>query len=143
MKCNEIKNDLYFYVRNELDISVRVKIEKHIAECPSCRELLEGFSKTLKTVDENIVTVSPENPALLTGKILEKIYQPRPFKVLKPAIAFALSLFIFVFGYQYYRSYQSRGGENGLKNVEESVMLPETEELVAYLTNFDVPELYQ
>lgn len=143
MDCNEIKNELYFYVQNELDSSKRAEIEGHVAACPSCRELLGEFSKTLKVADKNVCIIPRKNWDLFAEKILEKIYLPRRISFLKPAIAFALSMFVLVLGYNYYMPRHLQNGGNGSENIQESVMLPETEELVAYLTDFDVPELYQ
>ena len=74
MNCNEIKNELYFYVKNELDPLQRAEIEKHVAECPSCRELLGEFSKTLKVADKNVCAIPQKNWDLFAEKILEKIY---------------------------------------------------------------------
>ncbi|MBN1383782.1 MAG: zf-HC2 domain-containing protein [Elusimicrobia bacterium] len=143
MKCSEIRNDIYFYIKNELEPSMQIKVKEHIINCPSCQKLVKEFSETLETVDRNVITVPEKNRSLLIDRISEKIYQQHRFKVLKPAIAFALSLFIFVFGYQYYKLNQLRNGENGAEVAQDSAIFSETEELVAYLTDFDIPELYQ
>lgn len=143
MNCNEIKNELYFFVKNEIDSSKRTKIEKHAAQCPSCRKLLGEFSETLKIADKNVYAIPRKNWDLFAEKILGKVYRPRRINFLKPAVAFALSVFILVLGYQYYMLRRLQKADNGSKDIQENVMLPETEELVAYLTDFDIPELYQ
>jgi len=133
MKCNNIKNELYFYIKNELETAKKTEIEKHLKECSACRSLLNEFSKTIKMVDENPADLPKKNWDYFASEILNGVYEKKKFIFWKPALTFALSFFVFVAGYMYFHQ----------KNLQVAVIISETDELVTYLSNFDIPELYQ
>ncbi|MFA5780475.1 MAG: zf-HC2 domain-containing protein [Elusimicrobiota bacterium] len=133
MKCNELKNEIYFYIKDELEPGKKTEIEKHLKGCSACRSLLSEFSETISTVDKNPVDYPRKNWDYFASEISEKIHRKKHFVFWKPAAAFSLSFFVFVAGYIYYHQ----------KNLQENVVSSDTEELVAYLSNFDIPELYQ
>ena len=133
MKCNEIKKEIYFYIKNELDLKKKVDIENHLKECSACWGLLSEFSKTLEMVNKNPVNYPRKNWDYFASEILSGVYEKKRFIFWKPVLGFALSFFVFVAGYMYFHQ----------KNLQENVVSSDTEELVAYLSNFDIPELYQ
>ncbi len=133
MKCGEIKNEIYFYIKDELEMENKTEIENHLKECSACRSLFGEFAKTIKTVDRNPVDYPRKNWDYFASEILSGVYKKKKFIFWKPVVAFALSFFVFIAGYIYYHQ----------KNLQVAVVSSETEELVAYLSNFDIPELYQ
>ncbi|MBI5573903.1 MAG: zf-HC2 domain-containing protein [Elusimicrobia bacterium] len=133
MKCGETKKELYFYIKDELETGKKTEIENHLKECSACRSLLGGFSKTLETVDKNPVSYPGKNWNYFASEILSGVYEKKKFIFWKPALVFALSFFVFAAGYIYYHQ----------KKLQENVASSDTEKLVTYLSNFDIPELYQ
>ncbi|MDD5686678.1 MAG: zf-HC2 domain-containing protein [Elusimicrobia bacterium] len=135
IKCSELKKDLYFYIKGEVELPLKSEIEKHISDCPACQKLLKEFSGTLKVVDKVEHTVPQKNWYYFSEKVLGKIHAKRQFNFLKPAIVVALSFFFFILGYKYYQ----------LKNYQKVNISYENddEKLVSYLTDFSIPELYQ
>lgn len=132
MKCSETKKELYFYIKDDIETGKKTEIENHLKDCSACRNLLNGFSRTIRTVDENPVNYPVKNWDYFAPEILRGVYEKKKFIFWKPALAFALSFFFFVASYIYHQ-----------KNLQKNVVSSDTEELVAYLSNFDIPELYQ
>lgn len=133
MKCNDVKKELYFYITNELEPSKKSEIENHLTKCSICSSLLNNFSKTLETIDKTPVNYPIKNWDYNASEILESIHRKKRVIIWKPALVFAFSLFVFIVGYKYFHQ----------KKIETADVTAETEELVAYLSNFDIPELYQ
>mgnify|MGYP001610992176 CR=1 FL=1 len=133
MKCSELKNEIYFYIKDELETEKKTGIEKHLKECTACRSEFREFSKTISTVDKNPVDYPRKNWDYFASEILSGVYEKKRFIFWKPVLGFALSFFVFVAGYMYFHQ----------KNLQENIVSSDTEELVAYLSNFDIPELYQ
>ncbi len=133
MECKDIQKELYFYINNELATEKKSELEEHLKKCSVCQGLLNDCSKTLEMIDKNPVKLPGKNWDYFASEILEKIHGKRRFVFWKPALAFGLSLFIFVAGYSYLHQ----------KKLQVSAVSQEMEELITYLTNFDIPELYQ
>lgn len=131
MKCNEVKNEIYFYIKDELETGKKTEIENHLKECSVCRSEFCEFSKTISMVDTNPVEYPKKNWDYFASEISERIRRKKHFVFWKPALAFSLSFFVFIAGYMYFHQ----------KNLQENVVSSDTEELVAYLSNFDIPEL--
>lgn len=129
IRCSEIKKELYFYVKGELETERKSEMENHLKECSACRSLLSEFDKTIRTVDKNLINYPRKNWDFFAEKVLDRIYEKKRFIFWKPALAFALSFFVLVIGYRYFH--------------QTTVVLSDTEELVAYLSDFDIPELNQ
>ncbi|MEW6558320.1 MAG: zf-HC2 domain-containing protein [Elusimicrobiota bacterium] len=132
-QCNKVKKELYFYIKNELTAEKKSELENHLKKCSVCQELLNDFSKTLRVVDNNPVKLPRKNWDYFASEILEKISSKKRFVLWKPALTFAFSLLVLVIGYRYFHQ----------KKSEITAVSSETEELVTYLSNFDIPELYQ
>lgn len=143
MKCSDVKNELYFYIfaegesasdgKDEFDAGKKTGIENHLKGCPACRGLLAEFSETLAAVDKNPVNYPRKNWDFFASEISERIRRKNKFVLWKPAAALALSTAVFIFGYLYYRQQKTR----------QYTASAETVNLVSYLSDFDIPELYQ
>ena len=129
IRCNEIKKEIYFYITGEIDSAKKSEVEKHLMICSDCTGEFRELLKTLKTVDKNPVDYPRKNWDYFAEKILDRIYEEKRFIFWKPVLAFALSFFVLIIGYRYFH--------------QTDVVLSDTEELVAYLSDFDTPELYQ
>jgi len=133
MKCKELLNNLYFYITGEIDENIKSEIKNHIENCAECRETVSAFSKTLNLIDNNKTAVPAKNWNYFNEKLFDRIYASKPYRLLKPAVvAFSLLLFIFVFEYRQFNTVQP----------STAMTSYEAEEL-AYLTDFDIPELQQ
>ncbi len=133
MRCSEIKNELYFYIKDELETGKKTEIENHLKECSGCNILHENFIKLLGDINKNQIEYPRKNWDYFASEILNRIYEKKKFVFWKPALAFCFSLLVFVIGYKHFHQ----------KKLETVAVSSETEELVAYLSNFDIPELYQ
>jgi anti-sigma factor RsiW len=56
--CCSIGQQLAEYVYRELDEAWRLRVERHVRECPRCREDLTSLERTLALIEE--VTLEPE-----------------------------------------------------------------------------------
>jgi hypothetical protein len=133
MKCNEIKKELYLYITGEIDTANKSEVEKHLEVCSGCSILHGNFVKLLGDINKNKIEYPRKNWDYFASEILNGVYEKKKFIFWKPVLAFALSFFVFVAGYMYYHQ----------KNLQGTAVSSDTEELVAYLSNFDIPELYQ
>jgi len=132
MNCNDVKKELYFYFNSEVEQELKHQIEMHLKTCFACQKNLEDISSTLKLVKGFKIDIPKKNWDVFSNEILKKIYKPKIIvKFLKPAIAVAFVILLFVFCYKYYR----------LKSLEKVELSGESFELVSYLTDFDIPEL--
>ena len=84
MKCDDIKNELYFYIRNEIDLTTKKEIENHIEKCSECRKLLNEFSKTLNIIDKSIIEMPSKNWNYFAEKTVAGIHHRKIFGFLKP-----------------------------------------------------------
>lgn len=56
--CRTIGQQLLEYVYRELDETWRLRVERHLDQCPRCRQDLEDLRSTLELIDE--ATLEPE-----------------------------------------------------------------------------------
>lgn len=59
MNCDDCKVLLYAYLDNELDDTVRQRVERHLAECQVCRTEWQEIKESLSSYRNFITTVSP------------------------------------------------------------------------------------
>lgn len=69
-ECNKIQNNLYDYLQNNLDTTIRSLVESHLSQCEKCRSELEILKKTLGSLDQ-LEALSPQ-PSFCE-KVLGKI----------------------------------------------------------------------
>ena len=126
MRCGEVKKELYLYITDEIDAVKKVDVEKHLKLCSMCSGLRESFVKLLGDINKNRIVYPRKNWDFFAEKVLDRVYEKRHFVFWKPAMAVVFSLVVVVISYRQF--YQRK-------------LEPETEELVAYLSDFDISEL--
>jgi hypothetical protein len=149
MKCDWVRQNILFYVYNELEDDARYEVEQHLARCPECAIELKATRKFHATLSE--MPVAEPTPNLLAAsrmRLQEALETTRPGGlwrrlVLEPAIwlrqirmAPALAAAIFIVGFgggigATYNFLSARGGgvmtgalESGSGNPAQSVNQP-------------------
>ena len=59
MKCDLVRQNILFYVYNELEDDARYEVEQHLARCPECATELKATRKFHATLSDNIEEPSP------------------------------------------------------------------------------------
>lgn len=104
MKCSEVKQQIDFFIDDELNQSLGDKVEQHLMECPSCDETFECLQAFRRIIRKDI---SVPDSARLDGRVLEAFSQHQENKqrknwrtfgfgqivIPKPALALALLTF--------------------------------------------------
>jgi len=65
MKCEWVRQNILFYVYNELEDDARYEVEQHLARCPECATELKATRKFHATLSE--MPVAEPTPNLLTA----------------------------------------------------------------------------
>jgi len=133
MKCNELKNKLYFYAAGEIEPGEEADITAHLDKCPGCRKTLQEFKTTLNLIGKYSTAAPEKNWNYFAEKTMEKIHNSKPYRFLKSAAAVSFLLCVFAIGYFHYAGKSPAG--SGISS--------EADELAYYLTDFDIPELNQ
>ncbi len=112
MKCDWVRQNILFYVYNELEDDARYEIEQHLARCPGCATELKAARKFHATLSE--MPVAEPSPNLLAASRMRlqealETTQPGGFwqrLILEPAMwlrqirmAPALAAAIFIVGF--------------------------------------------
>jgi anti-sigma factor RsiW len=112
MKCDWVRQNILFYVYNELEDDARYEVEQHLARCPECATELKATRKLHATLSE--LSVAEPTPNLLTSsrmRLQEALETTRPGGfwqrlILEPALwlrqvrmAPALAAAIFIVGF--------------------------------------------
>jgi len=112
MKCDWVRQNILFYVYNELEDDARYEVEQHLARCPECATELKAARKFHATLSE--MPVVEPTPNLLTASRMRlqealETTQPGGFwqrLILEPAtwlrqirMAPALAAAIFIVGF--------------------------------------------
>jgi len=69
-ECNNIEQQLWSYLENQLDNTEKALVEFHLQECKSCKELFHVLSEGLQQSKPDYIAAN--DPFFLTG-ILQKI----------------------------------------------------------------------
>jgi len=112
MKCDWVRQNILFYVYNELEDDARYEVEQHLARCPECALELKATRKFHATLSE--MPVAEPTPNLLASsrmRLQEALETARPGRfwhrlVLEPAtwmrqirLSPALAAAIFIVGF--------------------------------------------
>src|SRR3977135_2431550 len=65
MKCDWVKDNIVFYVYNELEDDARYEVEQHLARCPACTAELKAARKFHATLSQ--APVAEPSPNLLAS----------------------------------------------------------------------------
>jgi Putative zinc-finger len=137
MKCDWVRQNILFYLYNELEDDARYEVEQHLARCPECAAELKEARKFHATLSE--MPAAEPTPNLLAAsrmRLQEALETTKPgglwrWVLLEPAMwlrqirmapALAAAIFIMGFGGGIGATYNSlRGGAGGVTGVVESV----------------------
>jgi|SRR5271157_266470 len=128
MKCDWVRQNILFYVYNELEDDARYEIEQHLARCPECATELKAARKFHATLSE--MPVAEPSPNLLAASRMRlqealETTQPGGFwqrLILEPAMwlrqirmapALAAAIFIVGFGGGIGATYNFLSGRSG------------------------------
>jgi HEAT repeats/Putative zinc-finger len=129
MKCDWVRQNILFYVYNELEDDARYEVEQHLARCPECATELKATRKFHATLSETVAEPTPNLLAASRMRLQEALETTRPGGfwqrvILEPALwlrqirmapALAAAIFIVGFGGGIGASYNflSAGSRNG------------------------------
>jgi HEAT repeats/Putative zinc-finger len=111
MKCDWVRQNILFYVYNELEDDARYEVEQHLARCPECATELKATRKFHATLSESVAEPSPNLLAASRMRLQEALETTRQGGfwhrlILEPAMwmrqirmAPALAAVIFVVGF--------------------------------------------
>jgi hypothetical protein len=131
MKCDWVRQNILFYVYNELEDDARYEVEQHLARCPECATELKATRKFHATLSETVEEPTPNLLAASRMRLQEALETTRQGGfwqriIVEPAVwlrqirmAPALAAAIFIVGFgggigATYNFVASRGGENAV-----------------------------
>src|SRR5271169_362833 len=128
MKCDWVRQNILFYVYNEVEDDARYEVEQHLARCPECATELKAARKFHATLSE--MPVAEPTPNLLAAsrmRLQEALETTRPggfwqrlilepamwFRQIRMAPALAAVIFIVGFGGGIGATYNFLSGRSG------------------------------
>ena len=131
MKCDWVRQNILFYVYNELEDDARYEVEQHLARCPECATELKATRKFHATLSETVEEPTPNLLAASRMRLQEALETTRQGGfwqriIVEPAVwlrqirmAPALAAAIFIVGFgggigATYNFVAARGGENAV-----------------------------
>jgi len=57
--CEDVNRFLVDYMDENLEEKTRIKFEKHLQNCPSCRTFFDQYAETIRLVQEDEVEIPP------------------------------------------------------------------------------------
>src|ERR1700678_2275086 len=131
MKCDWVRQNILFYVYNELEDDARYEVEQHLARCPECATELKATRKFHATLSETVAEPTPNLLAASRMRLQEALETTRQGGlwhrlILEPAtwlrqirLSPALAAAIFIVGFgggigATYNFVAARGGENAV-----------------------------
>ena len=131
MKCDWVRQNILFYVYNELEDDARYEVEQHLARCPECATELKATRKFHATLSETVEEPTPNLLAASRMRLQEALETTRQGGfwqriIVEPAVwlrqirmapALAAAIFIVGFGGGISATYNfvaARGGENAV-----------------------------
>jgi hypothetical protein len=111
MKCDWVRQNILFYVYNELEDDARYEVEQHLARCPECATELKATRKFHATLSETVAEPTPNLLAASRMRLQEALETTRQGGlwhrlILEPAMwlrqirmAPALAAVIFIVGF--------------------------------------------
>jgi hypothetical protein len=131
MKCDWVRQNILFYVYNELEDDARYEVEQHLARCPECATELKAARKFHATLSERpVVEPTPNLLAASRMRLQEALETTQPggfwqrlifepgawLRQIRLAPALAAAIFIVGFGGGIGATYNflsGRGGDGG------------------------------
>jgi anti-sigma factor RsiW len=78
MKCDWVRQNILFYVYNELEDDARYEVEQHLARCPECATELKATRKFHATLSETVEEPTPNLLASSRMRLQEALETTRP-----------------------------------------------------------------
>jgi hypothetical protein len=149
MKCDWVKDNIVFYVYNELEDDARYEVEQHLGRCPECASELKTARKFHATLSQ--APVAEPSPNLLAAsrmrlqEALETttqggfwqrlIFDPGNWlRQIRMAPAMVAAIFIVGFGGGIAATYNFMAGRQPIVNTADGTVGPETSPLEASIT---------
>jgi hypothetical protein len=112
MKCDWVRQNILFYVYNELEDDARYEVEQHLARCPECATELKATRKFHATLSETVAEPTPNLLAASRMRLQEALETTQPggfwqrlifepgawLRQIRMAPALAAAIFIVGFG---------------------------------------------
>jgi anti-sigma factor RsiW len=112
MKCDWVRQNILFYVYNELEDDARYEVEQHLGRCPECATELKATRKFHATLSEPVAEPSPNLLTASRMRLQEALETTRPggfwqrlifepgiwLRQIRMAPALAAAIFIVGFG---------------------------------------------
>ena len=77
MKCDWVRQNIVFYVYNELEDDARYEVEQHLARCPECATELKATRKFHATLSETVAEPTPNLLAASRMRLQEALETTR------------------------------------------------------------------
>ena len=77
MKCDWVRQNVLFYVYNELEDDARYEVEQHLARCPECATELKATRKFHATLSETVAEPTPNLLAASRMRLQEALETTR------------------------------------------------------------------
>ena len=78
MKCDWVRQNILFYVYNELEDDARYEVEQHLARCPECATELKATRKFHATLSETVAEPTPNLLAASRMRLQEALETTQP-----------------------------------------------------------------
>jgi predicted anti-sigma-YlaC factor YlaD len=134
MNCKSVKENLVFFLENELPEERRIQMENHLKNCPDCSRLLEEFSLLWEGVQQREkIQPSPYFWTKLKQRIVEYEEGEKPvfgwieglIRLTRPAVVVAAMLICIFLGYSLGNFPQQVNGQTVSQVDERTVMVQE------------------
>jgi anti-sigma factor RsiW len=86
LTCKEFLQELTDYLDSTVDAELRVKLERHISECPNCFVILDTTQKTIKVYKGVEPQAIPEEVHIRLMRAVERKLAATKTAVGKPAL---------------------------------------------------------
>lgn len=74
ISCKDFLSHLGSYLEGDLAVAVRLKLERHLAACPTCRVIVDSSKKTITILtDAGQVDLTGTLPEPVISRIMERI----------------------------------------------------------------------
>ncbi|OQA91680.1 MAG: hypothetical protein BWY26_00756 [Elusimicrobia bacterium ADurb.Bin231] len=139
MNCKQTEKEMYFYVTGGLIASEKENVEKHLNVCKKCSDTVISFRKTIKSIDtvsKKLFIPPNRDRDYIVDSVMDRVNTTIKRRLFYPVYALAMFAIAFIFGSFYLF-------KSGAKQTGIAQLRLEEEQFVAFLTDFDIPEVYK
>jgi hypothetical protein len=145
MKCDWVRQNILFYVYNELEDDARYEVEQHLGRCPECATELKATRKFHATLSETVAEPTPNLLAASRMRLQEALETTRQggfwqrlileptvwLRQLRMAPALAAAIFIIGFGGGIGATYNYASGRGDVRTIEPAAQLEPAQSSIA------------